>query len=148
MRKLALAVSAIVLCFNLAYAQDHSTERVVNSVFNPTKATVTAVRSGVVANDTGFPTIGSGVDYTGYSKARIYILATSTEPVSAPASWTVTPCYGDPTANGYFQGQSITVVSRDVYTLDVNGSTDVYFKITGANGAAGESCSIWSEPVK
>ena len=150
MRKVMGLLIGLILMFGVAYADpsDLSLEPLLNKVYNPTRVVSTVVRSAVVTNDTGFPSVGSGVDYTGYSKARVYILSTSTNPVSAPPSWTITPLYGDATASGYFQGQAITVVTRDVYTIDVNGSSDVYYKISGGNGAAGESCSIWSEPIR
>ena len=144
MKKIFIAVWMLVLMVGEACAYDVSTERAVNLLYNSqcTSGTMVTHRSAVSSIDASNPVLGSGVDCTGHKYAIVDFDG------NKGTFWTVTPIYGNSTANAYMAGSS-TVASGDCRLLvDTFGSNDVYMRLDAVtNGGSGTTTTIYVTPT-
>lgn len=134
--KFLAVVMALCLFAGVAHATSPgwSTEKLLNTVINsnnnglstttkPYSGSLTRVRVITTADS---PTQGSGIDLSGYTKARVYI-----QNEQATGTLTIVPLFGNSTYSKYFVGTSRTItLSNDTYIEEVGGATDYYFKAT------------------
>lgn len=152
MRKIVLVIGMILIASSV-FAYDISTERVLNAIYDSgngvlktnggvLRGTMTTHRSAVSTVDTVNPALASGVNCSGYRSAKVDIDSVK------GTQWTVTPLYGNSTANAYMAGSS-TVVSGDAAILvDVYGSTDVYMRLDSyTDGGSGHTVTVYVTPV-
>lgn len=94
---------------------------------------IKTIRSSVSSNDSSNPTVGTGQDFTGYKYVECEIKLGGTTPV-----WSVTPLLVNAAGNTYMEGYTIVLTGAKtfVYKLEVNGNSDVNFRVDTSSGTS------------
>jgi len=99
----------------------------------PVRGTLVTHRNAVDADDSAWPSAGSGADCSGYKYAEVDIVLGGTDP-----SWDVTPGFYNTTGSAYIAGVKRTISGTDNlrFTIPVDGHGDVYFYCDGKDGTS------------
>lgn len=85
--------------------------------------------------DDSEPTIGSGIDASGFAFVRVEATVGGTA-----AGWTITPCYGYSGDTLYKHGDSVEVSTADdsrvVFTVPSYGASDFVLRCDGSYGTS------------
>lgn len=97
------------------------------------------VRNAVAANDSGNPTVETGIDVDGIKEVAVSIKLGGTSP-----TWDVTPIFWNDhdDADRFFDDQTKTVTEDVVYRLKVGSSRRMYFRVDGKTGT-NPTITIW-----
>ncbi len=105
------------------------------------RGTTTAHRISVLSGDGSTPpTLGSGVDCSGYNRALVSFS------MSEDTSWVAVPLFGNSTSNMYHRGTARTLSGDSETLIDVAGSDDFYILLQDPPGKIG-TVSVWVTPT-
>lgn len=99
----------------------------------PYANTLKLIRNSVISNDSSNPSVGNGQNFTGYKYVEVEVTLGGTSP-----SWSVTPLLVNATGDSYMEGDTtiLTGAKTFVYKLEVNGNSDVNFRVDTSSGTS------------
>ena len=99
----------------------------------PYNNTLKTIRSSVSSNDSGNPTIGTGMSFVGFKYIECEITLGGTTP-----AWSVTPLLANAAGTTYMEGDTTALSGAKtfVYKLEVNGNSDVNFRVDTSSGTS------------